>query len=116
MSWPAGTIGETRGIFDRVETIGEESPHFGIAFEMTFRVLSEEFAGGIEMGVLADAGENIEHLPATGAGVLDPVGGDNRQAKLFRKIAKLLVDPLFAAQKVALDFNVDVFLAERVDD
>ena len=82
---------------------------------MAFGVLGEEFAGGIEMSVLADAGENVEDLTATRARVLDAVRGDNRQAMLFRQVAELLIDAIFAAEEVPLDFDVNVFAAEDVD-
>jgi hypothetical protein len=82
---------------------------------MAFGVLGEEFAGGIEVGVLADAGENIEHLPPGRARVLNAVGRDNWKAKLFREIAELLVDPIFAANKMPLDLDVNIFATKRVD-
>ena len=98
-----------------VEAIGKEGAHFGVALEMSLGVLGEEFACGVEMSVFADAGKDIEHLAARGTGILHAVGGDHRQAKMFRQIAELLVTPIFAAQEMALDFDVDVFAAERVD-
>ncbi len=82
---------------------------------MTLGVLSKEFARGIEMSVLADAGENVEDLSAIRARVLDAVRGNQRQAMLFREIAKPLVHAFFAAEEVALDFDVNVVAAEGVD-
>jgi len=82
---------------------------------MALGVLREEFASRIEMGVLADAGENVEDLPAVWACVLDAVRGDDPQAKLFRQIAELLVQAVFATEEMPLDFNVNVFAAERID-
>src|SRR3982074_2223298 len=82
---------------------------------MSFRVFAQEFAGGIEMRVLADAGENVEDLPGVRARVLDAIGRDDRQAKLLRQIAEPLIDPIFAAQEMALDFDDDVITTEDVD-
>ena len=72
------TIGEPLGVFDDLETVGEERAHLGVALEMALGVLGEAFAGSIEMGVLADTGKNVEDLAAIGARVLDAVGGDDR--------------------------------------
>ena len=82
---------------------------------MSFRVAAQQFARGIEMGVLADAGEDVERLPAVGTRVLHAIRGDDRQAILFRQIAELLIDPIFAAQEVALDFDDNIVATEDVD-
>ena len=47
--------------------IGKERAHFGVALQMSLGISGEQFARGIEMGVLADAGEDIEHLAAVWA-------------------------------------------------
>src|SRR2546423_11407138 len=83
---------------------------------MALGVLSEEFAGGIEMSVFADAGENVEDLAAIGPRILDAVRGDYRQTMLFGEIAQLLVHALFTAEEMTLDFDVDVFAADGVDE
>src|SRR5205085_7562342 len=108
-------IGETGRVFDGVESVGEERAHFGVALEMALGILGEEFARGIEMGVFADAGENVEDLAAIAARVSDAVCGDDGQAMLFCQIAELLVHALFAADEMALDFDVNIFAAEGVD-
>jgi hypothetical protein len=82
---------------------------------MSLGVLSEELAGGIEMSVLADAGEDVEHLPAGRARVLDAVRRDDRQTMLFGQITELPVHAIFAPKKVTLDFDVNVFATEGVD-
>ena len=108
-------IGETLGVFNGVEAIRKQGAHFRIALQMAFGVLGKEFAGGIEMGVFADAGEDVENLAAVRARILDAVRRDHTQAMLFRQIAELLVHALFAAKKMPLNFDVDVFAAEGVD-
>jgi len=82
---------------------------------MALGVLGEEFAGGIKMGVFANTGEDVENLAAIGAGVLNAVGGDYWQAMLLREIAETLVHALFAAKEMPLDFDLNIFAAERVD-
>ena len=53
-------ISESLGVRDRLRQIAKEFAHFAIALQMSLGVLRQQFARGIEMGVLADAGENIE--------------------------------------------------------
>src|SRR5438270_6726408 len=83
---------------------------------MSFGVSAQELAGGIEMGVLADTSENVEDLAAVRVRVPHAIGRDDWQAKLFREIAKPLIDPIFAAQEMALNFDDDVIAAEDVDE
>jgi hypothetical protein len=109
-------VREALGVLDGLRAIAKEGAHFGVALEMALGILSEEFAGGVEMSVFANAGKNVEDLPAIRARVLDAVRGDHGQAMLFREIAELLVYPIFAAKKVALDFDVNVFATEDVDE
>ena len=108
-------VGEPGGIFNGVGAIAEIFSHFGVALEMALGVLGKEFSGSVEMGVFADAGKDIEHLAAGGAGVLDTVCGDDRQAMHFREIAELLVNAILAPHEMALDLDVNVFAAENVD-
>jgi len=82
---------------------------------MALGVLSEDFAGGIEMGVFADASEDVEDLPAVWARVLDAVRGDHGQTELFRQIAELLVQAVFATETMPLDFYADIFATKDVD-
>ncbi len=108
-------IGDARRVVDCIEAIGKKSAHFGVALQMSFRVLAQELARRIEMGVFADAGEDVEDLPADRARVPHPIGRDDRQATLFRQIAEGLIDPIFAAQEMALNLDADVVATEDVD-
>jgi hypothetical protein len=51
---------------------------------VTFRVNRQAGAGGIEMGVFADAGKDVEYLPAERCGVLHAVGGEEGETELLR--------------------------------
>src|SRR5438105_14539294 len=82
---------------------------------MTLRVLCQQFAGGIEMRVLADAGENIDDLTAIGLCVLHPICRQDRQSIMSRQIDKFGVQAFFAPQKMSLDFNEDVFPTKNID-
>src|ERR1044072_7531370 len=67
------------------------------------------------MGVLANAGENIECLPAVRTGILHPVRRDDEEPKMFREIRELPVDPIFSAQEMTLNFDEDVLAPKDVD-
>src|SRR5471032_3392410 len=82
---------------------------------MSFRVLAEQFARSIEMGVFADAGKNIERLPAVRTGILHTVCSDNLQPVIFRQIRELPIDPVFTAEEVPLDLDKDILAPEEVD-
>ncbi len=82
-------LSHARRVFDRIRAIVKEGAHFGLALQISFRVSAEQFSRGVEMRVLADAGENIENLPAVWTGVLHTIGRDNRQPVMFRQIDKV---------------------------
>ena len=82
---------------------------------MSLRVLGEEFASSIEVGVFADTGENVDNFAAVRFRVLDAVSGDEPERKLMRKIDQLPVSLLFAANEMTLQFYENIFAAERVD-
>src|SRR4029077_15650502 len=67
------------------------------------------------MGVLANAGEHIKHFASVGLYVLHTIGRQDQQSIRPRKIDKLLINPFFAANKMALNFNENIFPAEHVD-
>src|SRR5438874_8683129 len=82
---------------------------------MALGILGEESAGEIEMSVLANAGENIEHLASVGLGVLHAIGGDDRQTKFRGEIEQRAIHAFLPAQKMPLNFDVNIFAAECVD-
>src|SRR5437763_8214946 len=82
---------------------------------MAFRILTQEFAGGIEMGVLADTGENIRHFAAVRLGVLHSVRGQKRETKLLRQINQPVVNFLFATHVMSLEFYINIFLSQGFD-
>jgi len=67
------------------------------------------------MSVLANAGKNIERLPAGRLRVLHPIRRNQGQPVMFCEVRELLVDPIFPAHKMALDLDEDVVATEDVD-
>src|SRR5450759_4299440 len=68
------------------------------------------------MRVLTNAGENIENFAPVRLRVLHAICGQDRQSIVSGKIDKFLIDSFFATQKMALNLNVNIFAAERVDE
>ena len=75
------------GVLQRFRKIAKEQVHLGGGFEVAFAVAGEERAGGIEMRVMAQAGEHIEHLAAGAPRVKDAAGGEEREMMTFAKFA-----------------------------
>ena len=86
-----------------------------IALQMTLGILGKQFAGGIEMRVFANAGENIQHLASVRLGVFHAVCGEERQLMRARKIDQFAVNPFFAANEMPLKFDKNIFVSEDVD-
>ena len=93
----------------------KELSHFAIGFQMALGVLGQQSASRIEMSVLANAGEDIEHFASVGFRILDAVRRDNRQAMRPRKIDKVPVQLFLPANEMPLDFDENIFASERVD-
>ena len=106
---------EANRVRDGIGEIAEEFRHRGGVFEVTFAVLGEEFARGIEMGVMADAGEDIEDLAAKGFGVKDAVGGEQREMELLGEFGAGAEITVFAAKMMALNFDEDIGGAENLN-
>src|SRR6266699_1550314 len=82
---------------------------------MSLAVSGKQFPGSIQMGVLANTGENIEDLTAVGLGILHAVRRQDRQSIMRGKIDKLLINTLLSTQKMSLDFNENIFATKSID-
>ena len=65
-------------------------------------------ARGIEMGVLADAGENVEHLAAVRTGVLHAVRRQQAGADDVPRDRSAAIDAFLAAHEMALNLDINV--------
>jgi hypothetical protein len=88
--------------------IGEEIEHFAAAFQMPFAVRAEDPTGSIQMGVLPDAGEDVEETFVLGSGMADAVRGDDRQTEAVCHLQKCLVARLFVPLPMPLELDVEV--------
>src|SRR6266851_5152016 len=68
------------------------------------------------MRVLADASEHIEHFAPGRLRILNAVRRQDRQSIGARKIDKLTVDLLFAANEMPLNFNENIFATKCIDE
>src|ERR1041385_3912217 len=82
---------------------------------MAFAVLRQELTGRIEVGVSADASEDVEHFPTVRLRVLNPIGSQDRQSIMRRKIDKFAVNPFFATNEMPLEFDEHIFAPESVN-
>ena len=83
---------------------------------MPFAVLREQLARGVEMRVLTNTGEDIENLAPVRLRVLHAICGQDRQSIMSGKIDKWSINAFFAAQKMALNLNENIFATESVDE
>src|SRR5438876_665729 len=67
------------------------------------------------MGVLANAGKNIERLPAVWTGVLHTIRRDEGQPEFRSEIDQLFIYAIFVAQEVPLDLDEEIVATEDVD-
>ena len=109
-------IGKTRGVFDRLGQIVEERFHFARRFSGSVRCWAQQTSGGIEVRVIADAGEDVVNLAGVGFCVEDAVCREEWEARLFGELDKGVVDAFFAAEVVALDLDKDTITAKDVNE
>src|SRR5438045_1804535 len=105
-----------RCVLNCFRQIRENSAHFAIALQMAFGILCEQFAGGIEMCVFANTGENIQDFASVRPGVLHTVCSDKRQLMRARQIDQFSINAFLAANEMALKFNKNIFPAEDIDE
>ena len=111
---------EARRKFERVGDgfgqVGEELLHFLRGFQVAFGVAGEQASGGGERAVMANRGEGITQFAGLGGGVADAVGGEQREIERARDVDGGVVAGFFFALEMALQFDVDIFVAEDSDE
>ena len=79
---------------------------------MPLAVAREQFTGGIEVGVLANAGEDIENLTSVRRCVARAVGCEQGKAMRSGEGEESVYDVIFATNVVTLQFDEQVARAE----
>jgi hypothetical protein len=87
--------------------IGKESGHFRGAFQVSLPVGGEQLSGGIEMGVIADTGEDVVQPLICVSGIAHTVGGYQGQVEPSCHVDESLVTVLLGPQSVSLKLDVD---------
>jgi hypothetical protein len=82
---------------------------------MAFGISRDQFAGGIQMRVFANTGENIQDFTSVRLGVLHTVCSDERQSMRARQIDQFSINAFLAAYEMPLKYNENVFPAEAID-
>jgi hypothetical protein len=82
---------------------------------MPFGIFGQQSASSIEMGVLANAGENIQHLASVRLRILHAIRGEKRQSICARKMNEFAINAFLTANEMSLNFDENIFAAKRVD-
>ena len=82
---------------------------------MAFGISRDQFAGGVQMRVFANTGENIQDFASIRLGVLHTVCSDERHSMRARQIDQFSINAFLAANEMSLKFNENVFGAECID-
>ena len=109
-------LGDCEGVGEGVGDVAEEGGHLCGAAEIAVGVEGEEAAGVVEVGVVADGGEEVEDFAVAGLGVADAVGGDGGEVHGAGEAEGGLVAGFFFALVVALEFDVDIVGAVEADE
>src|ERR1051325_2336578 len=72
-------FGQSHGVGNCLGHVNEELAHLCSALEESLAVLREQFAGGSQMRVMTNAGEDIQHLTTNGSCIERAIGGQQGQ-------------------------------------
>ena len=105
-------VGEVYGVGDGFGAVGEEALHLGWWAEVAFGVWGEGASGVIEVGMEADAGEEIEDFAMVACGAGDAAGGEEGEFLGVGEVDAEGVEVVFSALEVALDLDEDAVFPE----
>src|SRR5437667_6808791 len=77
---------QAQGVFNRLRQITKQLAHLGGAVKKALAVLREQFASSIQMGVMANASEDIQDLPANRRRVKHATRGQQRKTVVLRHL------------------------------
>ena len=109
-------IGQLAGARHRLRQIAEERRHVGGRFEIALRVRREAPARLREIGVVMDAGEDVEERPLGRRREPHAAGGDDRHVERRREIDERAVVGFLVAAEVALQLDERLLAAEDAHD
>ena len=110
------TLSQPQGVIDGFGQIVEKLPHrFGI-FKVPLTVLRQQVASGIQMGVMADAGEDIQHLASDWFCVEHAIGGQQRQLVLSGKFGQSFDRRVLVAKMMTLYLDKEMLRAKNAQE
>ena len=109
-------IGELARARDRAGMIAEERRHRGGRFQIPLGVGGEPPARRGEVGVVVNAGEDVEKRPRGRRREADAVGRERRHAEGRRQADERLGVALLVATEMALQLDVHAVAAEHADE
>ena len=83
---------------------------------MRLVVDAEMGSRGVEVRVVAQAGEDIEHFPALGGGMADTACGQQWEAVCCGQVLKGLIPAGFATEALTLDLDVDLVATKGLEE
>ena len=90
--------------------------HFLRRFQMPLGIAGEQPSGGFQSPVMAQAGEDVEYLARIARGMTHTVGGEKGKLEFPGQIDGSMIDGFFVAIEMALQFDVDIAVAENVHE
>ena len=109
---PIGQLARRR---DRVRQIGEELRHLRRRLQVALGVARQALPGAMDVGLVADAGEDVEQRPILRRGEADAVGREQRHVIRRGQRDERLVVGLLVALQVPLQLDVEAIAAEHAD-
>ena len=99
-------LGDAPRVGERVRAVAEQRRHLARRLEMALGVGQQAAPGGVQGGLLAQAGEHVEQRAPARQGVAHVVGGDERNAVPVRQRRQGAVESLLGRVEVALQIDV----------
>ncbi len=109
-------IGELARTRDRAWLVGKQRRHIGRRLQVPLRVGRETTARRRQIGVMVNAGEDVEQRPRLRRVEADAVGRQRRHAERLRQADERRDVALFVAAKMPLELDVHAIAAENADE
>ncbi len=100
-------VGDTLCVANRFGQVAEQGVHFARRTKEAFGIAVEPAAGGVEMRLLANAGQDVEERSLFALREDDVVGGEERQTVVACDIDKEAIATFLLRIEVALQIDVE---------
>ena len=107
-------LGDAPAVTDGLELVREPRRHLGRGLDVELLTLEAHPVGGVEVVAGPHAEEDVVRLGLVLANVVQVVGHDERQSRLWGEAQQLFVEPALFRQAVVLELQEEAILAEDV--